>query len=87
MPARQSVLVMDAEDINRALTRIAHEILERTKSLEKLALVGIRTRGAPLAQRLAERLEGICGQAPPTGLLDINLYRDDLSLIADHPVL
>ena len=87
MPATQSVLVMDAEDINRALTRIAHEILERTKSLEKLALVGIRTRGAPLAQRLAERLEGIGGQTPPTGLLDINLYRDDLSLIADHPVL
>jgi pyrimidine operon attenuation protein/uracil phosphoribosyltransferase len=78
---------MSADDIARALTRIAHEILEKNKSLDGLALVGIRTRGVPLAQRLCERLRELTDHTPPTGLLDINLYRDDLSLIAAHPVL
>jgi pyrimidine operon attenuation protein/uracil phosphoribosyltransferase len=87
MPTRKSVRVMDAETISRALTRIAHEILERNKSTERLALVGIRKRGVPLASRLAELLEGLGDRRPDTGILDINLYRDDLSLIADHPVL
>jgi len=87
MPANPSVRLMDADDIARALTRIAHEILEKNKSLDGLALVGIRTRGVPLAQRLCERLRELTDHAPPTGLLDINLYRDDLSLIAAHPVL
>ena len=87
MPAPQRVRVMDADSIGRTLTRIAHEILERNKSLERLALVGIRKRGVPLASRLAVVLEGLGGEPPLTGILDINLYRDDLSLIADHPVL
>jgi len=78
---------MDADGIHRALGRISHEILERNKGAGHLALVGIRTQGAPLAQRLAERLEAIEGVAPKTGILDINLYRDDLSLTADQPVL
>jgi pyrimidine operon attenuation protein/uracil phosphoribosyltransferase len=86
MPAQQSVL-MDAAAISRALTRIAHEILERNKNLNGLALVGIRTRGVPLARRLGDMLGEIGGRTPDTGLLDINLYRDDLSRIADHPVL
>jgi pyrimidine operon attenuation protein/uracil phosphoribosyltransferase len=83
---RKSVL-MDATDIARALTRIAHEILERNKSPEGLALVGIRTRGVPLAERIADQIGEIGGKRPDVGVLDINLYRDDLSLIADHPVL
>ena len=87
MPTGQSVLVMDAAEIDRTLSRIAHEILERHSDRAKLSLVGIQTRGVPLAQRLARRLEKLSGEAPPIGLLDINLYRDDLSLIADHPVL
>jgi pyrimidine operon attenuation protein/uracil phosphoribosyltransferase len=78
---------MDAESVSRSLTRIAHEILERNKSLERLALVGIRNRGVPLSQRLALLLEQLGGRRPDTGILDINLYRDDLSLIADHPIL
>jgi pyrimidine operon attenuation protein/uracil phosphoribosyltransferase len=78
---------MDAVGISRALTRIAHEILERNKNLEGLALVGIRNRGVPLALRLAGLLEELHGQRPDTGILDINLYRDDVSLIADHPIL
>jgi pyrimidine operon attenuation protein/uracil phosphoribosyltransferase len=78
---------MDAENVSRALTRIAHEILERNKNLDRLALVGIRNRGVPLANRLAALLEELDGRRPDTGILDINLYRDDLSLIADHPVV
>ncbi|HXV77798.1 MAG TPA: bifunctional pyr operon transcriptional regulator/uracil phosphoribosyltransferase PyrR [Candidatus Polarisedimenticolaceae bacterium] len=88
MPAAKSVRIMDAVSIDRALTRIAHEILERNRTPERLSLVGIRTRGVPVAMRTAAKIAEIRGSAPPTGMLDINLYRDDLSLIAaTHPVL
>ena len=87
MPSTESVLIMDAEEIERSLTRIAHEILEKNKTLDGLGMVGIRTRGVPLAERLAANLQRLSDLKPPTGVLDINLYRDDLSLIADHPVL
>jgi pyrimidine operon attenuation protein/uracil phosphoribosyltransferase len=79
--------VLDAASIDRSLTRIAHEIIERNKVLRGVGVVGVQTRGVPLARRLAERLGAIDGPAPPVGVLDINLYRDDLSRIADHPVL
>jgi pyrimidine operon attenuation protein/uracil phosphoribosyltransferase len=69
---------MDADRMSRALTRIAHEILERNRGLDELALVGIRTRGVPLARRLARSLKEINGDDVPTGALDITLYRDDL---------
>ena len=81
------IRVLDAASIDRSLTRIAHEILERNKSLRTIGLVGVQTRGVPLARRLSERLGAIEGMAPPVGVLDINLYRDDLSRIADHPIL
>ena len=71
-------IVMDADRIGRALTRIAHEIVERNKSLDGLAIVGIRTRGVHLARRIAQALHEISGQDVPTGALDITLYRDDL---------
>jgi pyrimidine operon attenuation protein / uracil phosphoribosyltransferase len=71
-------VVMDADRMSRALTRIAHEILERNRGLDDLALVGIRTRGVPLARRLARALTEINGDDVPTGALDITLYRDDL---------
>ncbi len=70
--------VIDADRMSRALTRIAHEIVERNRGVEELALVGIRTRGVPLARRLAQSLHEITGCAVPTGALDITLYRDDL---------
>ena len=70
--------VMDADRMGRALTRIAHEILERNRGTNELALVGIRTRGVPLARRLARSLREINGDDVPTGALDITLYRDDL---------
>jgi pyrimidine operon attenuation protein/uracil phosphoribosyltransferase len=75
--------VMDADRMSRALTRIAHEIVERNRGLDELALVGIRTRGVPLARRLARALKEINGDDVPTGALDITLYRDDLMR---HPV-
>jgi pyrimidine operon attenuation protein / uracil phosphoribosyltransferase len=75
--------VMDADRMSRALTRIAHEILERNRGLDELALVGIRTRGVPLARRIAQALKDINGDEVPTGALDITLYRDDLMR---HPV-
>ena len=70
--------VMDADRMSRALTRISHEILERNRGTDDLALVGIRTRGVPLARRLAANLKQITGAEVATGALDITLYRDDL---------
>ncbi len=72
-------IVMDADRIGRALTRIAHEIVEHHKSLDGIALVGIRSRGEYLARRIAATLKSIAGEDVPTGALDITLYRDDLS--------
>jgi len=71
-------LVIDADRMSRALTRMAHEIVERNHGTDQLALVGIRTRGVPLARRLAKLLAEITGDEVPTGALDITLYRDDL---------
>ena len=71
-------VVMDADRIGRTLTRIAHEIVERNKGVEHIALVGVRTRGVHIARRLARTLKEITGDEVPTGALDITLYRDDL---------
>jgi len=71
-------VVMDAERMSRSLARIAHEILERNRGVEELAFVGIRTRGVPLAKRLAHSVGEISTSEIPTGALDITLYRDDL---------
>ena len=78
-------VVMDADRIGRTLARIAHEILERHKSVNDLALVGVRRRGVPLARRLAALLQGIAGHDVATGALDITLYRDDLMRHAVGP--
>jgi pyrimidine operon attenuation protein/uracil phosphoribosyltransferase len=76
-------LVMDADRMARALTRMSHEILERNRGLDEIALVGIRTRGVTLARRISRSLHDINGDDVPTGALDITLYRDDLMR---HPV-
>jgi len=78
-------VVMDADRIARTLTRIAHEIVERNKGVDDLALVGVRTRGVHLARRLARTLKEITGDDVPTGALDITLYRDDLMRHAVGP--
>lgn len=71
-------VVMDADRMARSLARIAHEIVERNRGVDRLALVGVRTRGVPIAGRLAAQLKEITGQDVPVGALDITLYRDDL---------
>ena len=78
-------VVLDADRIGRTLTRISHEIVERNKGVEDLALVGVRTRGVPIARRLARALREITGHDVPTGALDITLYRDDLMRLAVGP--
>jgi pyrimidine operon attenuation protein/uracil phosphoribosyltransferase len=82
-------IVMDADRIARTLMRIAHEIAERNRQIDELALVGIRTRGVALAKRLAGNLQSIGGRDIPTGALDITLYRDDLmrNPVGPQPVL
>ncbi|MEX0681825.1 MAG: bifunctional pyr operon transcriptional regulator/uracil phosphoribosyltransferase, partial [Dehalococcoidia bacterium] len=71
--------VLSAEDIRRAIRRIAHEIVERNHGLDSIVLVGMRTRGVPLAQRLASAISEFEGEAVPVGALDIGLYRDDIA--------
>ncbi|WP_157048987.1 bifunctional pyr operon transcriptional regulator/uracil phosphoribosyltransferase PyrR [Syntrophomonas palmitatica] len=85
MELRDKTQIMDAVAMKRALTRISHEIIERNKGVDNLVLVGIRRRGGPLAARLAERIEEIEGVKIPVGILDITLYRDDLTLLAAQP--
>ena len=82
-------VVMDADRMGKTLTRIAHEVLERSRGLDDLALIGIRARGVPLARRLAQMLADISGHQVPTGALDITLYRDDLGrhTVAAQPVV
>ena len=79
--------LMDKEAIQRGVTRIAHEILEKNKGTENLALIGIRTRGVVLAERLNECIQGIEGKKIPLGILDITFYRDDLTLLDTQPVI
>lgn len=73
--------LMEAPDVSRALTRIAHEILERNGGCDRLCLVGIRRRGEPLAREIARKIEAIEGKAVPVGVIDITLYRDDLTAV------
>lgn len=87
MQLRDKNVIMDEMGMKRALTRIAHEIIERNKGVENVAVVGIRRRGGPLAQRLAARIEEIEGVKVPVGILDITLYRDDLTTLASQPLV
>ncbi len=80
-------ILMSAEEIDRALSRIAHQVLEFTGGTRELALCGIHTRGVPLARRLAWKIAQAGEVAPPVGILDINLYRDDLTTGGDRPVV
>jgi pyrimidine operon attenuation protein/uracil phosphoribosyltransferase len=79
-PVARTSTVMDARDVSRALTRIAHEILERNKGAADLLLLGIPTRGVPLAHRIAERITAVEGNEVPVGSLDVTMYRDDLRM-------
>jgi pyrimidine operon attenuation protein/uracil phosphoribosyltransferase len=83
----EKTIIMDEQAIRRGLIRIAHEIIENNKGVENLVLVGIRTRGVPLAERLATEIKRIEGVSLPVGILDITLYRDDLSTLSYQPVV
>ena len=86
MPAKNDV-VMDAKKISRALTRVAHEILEHNSGAESVVLIGILTRGAPLARRIAATIRDLEGVEVPVGLMDISLYRDDVHSKLDQPIV
>ncbi len=83
----EKAVIMDKDAIRRALARISHEIVEQNKGTSDLALVGIRTRGVPLAQRIAAILQESENVTIPTGILDITLYRDDLTKISVQPIV
>ena len=86
MTARKTTL-LNSQEVSRALTRIAHEITERNRGAEQLALIGVHTRGVPIAKRLAGLIERFEGVMPEVGELDITLYRDDLTEIALQPIV
>src|SRR5436189_2430134 len=79
--------IMDSPRINRALARLASEIVEENQGADDLYLVGIRRRGVPLAERLADKIEAVEGKRPLYGILDITLYRDDLSTVGANPIV
>jgi len=81
------VQIMDETAINRAIIRIAHEVIEKNNGIDKLVLMGIQRRGVSLAQRLAATIKEYEGKDVPVGILDITLYRDDLSMLSEHPVI
>ena len=87
MKVLEKNLILDEAAMDRSLTRIAHEIIEKNKGIDNLALIGVRTRGVPLAERLAQKIKDIEGKQVEVGRLDITLYRDDLTTLADQPVL
>ena len=87
MQVREKAQLMDATSIQRVLTRVAHEIVEKNKGTGDLVLIGLRSRGVDLARRLSQRLKEIDGMDVPVGALDITLYRDDLSLFSSNPVV
>lgn len=84
---KEKARILDKETLARSVMRIAHEILEKNKGTQDLCLVGIRNRGVYLAKRLAESIKKIEGNEVPVGVLDITLYRDDLTLIDQHPIV
>lgn len=79
--------IMDENGIMRAVTRIAHEIIERNKGIKDVILIGIQRRGVPLAKLIAQKIFEVEGVQIPVGILDITFYRDDLTLLAEHPVI
>jgi pyrimidine operon attenuation protein / uracil phosphoribosyltransferase len=79
--------IMDATRINRALSRLASEIVEENQGIDDLYLVGIRRRGVPIAERVADKIAALEGERPPVGIVDITLYRDDLSTVGANPIV
>ncbi len=87
MTPREKAEILDGDGLRRAITRIAHEIVERNKGVDNVVLVGVRRRGVPLAQRVAGRIREFEGKEVVCGSLDITLYRDDLTSVAHQPIV
>ena len=84
---REKAILLDEISVERALMRVAHQITEKNSDMNAVCLIGIKTRGVPLAERLARNIAEITGSAPAVGTLDITLYRDDLTRVADSPIV
>lgn len=84
---REKNQIMDERAIERALIRISHEIIEYNRDMDEVCLIGIQRRGVPMAKRIADNIQKIEGKKPTLGILDITLYRDDLSELAEHPIV
>lgn len=87
MKLKEKTCIMDAEKIKRAIVRMAHEIVEENRGVDNMVIIGIHRRGVPLGQRLAAIIAEAEGQEIPFGIVDITLYRDDLTLLAESPVV
>jgi pyrimidine operon attenuation protein/uracil phosphoribosyltransferase len=87
MNLKEKSKILDKDTIDKSLERIAHEILEEFKSIEEIAIIGIKNRGAYLGERIAKKLERMASKAPLIGALDITLYRDDLTQVSEQPVV
>jgi len=87
MSLKTKAKIMDEDGVRRAIRRIAHEIVEKNNGVENLALIGVRRRGVPIAQRIADEIKQFEGVEVPVGILDITLYRDDLSSLSHQPVV
>jgi len=83
----EKALIMDESTMMRAISRISHEIIEKNNGVEDIVLIGIQRRGVPLARRIAQKIKEVEGREVQVGILDITLYRDDLSLLNEHPVI
>lgn len=79
--------IMNEIEITRAISRIAHEIIEKNKGIDNVVLIGIQRRGVPLAKRIAKKIVEVENKAVSVGILDITFYRDDLSMLSQHPVI
>ena len=87
MTLKEKTKILDNESMGKALERMAHEIMEKARSVDEIAIVGIKNRGAYLAERLADKIKRIAGSRPAVGALDITLYRDDLTQASEQPVV
>lgn len=87
MQLKEKAKILDKETIDKALKRMAHEIVENAGTMDDSVIIGIKNRGAYIAQRLAEKIKDIVGKSPLVGALDITLYRDDLTQVAEQPIV
>ncbi len=84
---QEKAKIMDEVEIKRAISRIAHEIIEKNKGIDSILLIGIQRRGVPLAKRIAQEIAKAENKEIPVGILDITFYRDDLSMLSEHPIV